>query len=74
MIKKLTGLAGIALIFGGLLIAGCAGRQQYVSPYVQEESNPTYKQLYPNPFTLSRAHPAPAAGMNKDWPSEFVGF
>ncbi len=32
MIKKLTGLASAALIFGGLLAAGCAERKEYVSP------------------------------------------
>jgi hypothetical protein len=63
MIHKLTGLAAISLIFGGLLTAGCAGRQQYVSPYVQEESNPTYKQLYPNPFTLE---PGPSGTSSGD--------
>jgi hypothetical protein len=62
MIHKLTGLAAISLILGGLLTAECAGRQQYVSPYVQEESNRTYKQLYPNPFTLEQGPSGTSSG------------
>ena len=62
MTKKLTGLAAIALILGGLLTAGCAGRPQYVSPYVQEERISTYRQLYPNPFTLEQGPSGTSSG------------
>ena len=62
MIKKLTGLAAIALVLGGLVTAGCAERKQYVSPYVQEESSPTYRQLYPKPFTLDQGPSATSSG------------
>ncbi len=62
MIKKLTGLASAAFILGGLLATGCAERKEYVSPYVQEETSPTYKQLYPQPFTLDQGPSATSSG------------
>jgi hypothetical protein len=56
-------LAVVILILGGLASAGCAERKEYVSPYVQEETNPTYRQLYPQPFTTQ---PGPSATSSGD--------
>ena len=62
MTKKL-GSAIAILILGGLLIAGCGGQMQYASPYVQEETNPTYRQLYPGTFNTQ---PGPSATSSGD--------
>ncbi len=62
MTKKL-GLAAVILIFGGLMIAGCGGQMQYASPSAQEETNPTYRQLYPGTFNTQ---PGPSATSSGD--------
>lgn len=62
MDKQLRGLATLALLIGGLLTAGCAERKEYVSPYVQEEASPAYRELYPKPFTLDQGPSATSSG------------
>jgi hypothetical protein len=63
MIKKFSGLAMAVLAIGGFLVGGCGGRKEYVSPYVQEENNPTYKLLYPGSFNTQ---PGPSATSGGD--------
>ena len=63
MTTRLRQLALVVLILGGLVAAGCAERKEYVSPYVQEETNPTYRQLYPQPLTTQ---PGPSATSSGD--------
>jgi hypothetical protein len=55
-------MAGVILVTGGLLLSGCAGPSQYKSPYSQEESSQTYRQLYPSPFTLDQGPSATSSG------------
>jgi hypothetical protein len=62
MTRGLRRLAMVILIFGGLLAAGCAEKKEYVSPYIQEETSPTYRQLYPQPFTLDQGPSATSSG------------
>lgn len=62
MIKKLSEWALAAPVIGGML-AGCVGRKEYVSPYVQEEGTPTYKLLYPQSFNTQ---PGPSATTGGD--------
>lgn len=47
---------------GGLLAAGCASPSQYRNPYSQEESSPTYRALYPQPYTLDQGPSATSSG------------
>jgi hypothetical protein len=52
----------VILLAGGLLSSGCAAPSQYKSPYAQEESSQTYRELYPRPFTLDQGPSATSSG------------
>jgi hypothetical protein len=52
----------VILLAGGLLFSGCAGPSQYRSPYSQEESSQTNRELYPNPFILDQGPSATSSG------------
>jgi hypothetical protein len=55
-------MAMVILLAGGLLLSGCAAPSQYKSPYSQEESSRTYRELYPSPFTLDQGPSATSSG------------
>ena len=55
-------MAMVILLAGGLLLSGCAAPSQYRSPYSQEESSQTYRELYPSPFTLDQGPSATSSG------------
>jgi len=58
--RKVTAM--VIVLAGGLLSSGCAAPSQYKSPYSQEESSQTYRQLYPSPFTLDQGPSATSSG------------
>jgi hypothetical protein len=55
-------MAIMIVLAGGLLLSGCAAPSQYKSPYSQEESSRTYRELYPSPFTLDQGPSATSSG------------
>jgi hypothetical protein len=57
-IKRTMALA----MLGGFLASGCATQEQYRNPYRQEESSQTYRELYPQPFTLDQGPSATSSG------------
>jgi hypothetical protein len=54
----------VIVLTGGLLWSGCAApsRYQYKNPYSQEESSRTYRELYPEPFTLDQGPSGTSSG------------
>jgi hypothetical protein len=61
-LKKLLRVTTVAMVLGGFLSAGCAERKEYVSPCVQQQNSPTYKELYPQPFVLDQGPSATSSG------------
>ncbi len=62
MFWNLSKTALVLVLGGGLLAAGCATQPQYQTPYSQEESSQTYRELYPTPFTLDQGPSATSSG------------
>jgi hypothetical protein len=54
--------AMVLVLWSGLLASGCASQAQYRNPYSQEESSRTYRELYPQPFTLEQGPSATSSG------------
>jgi hypothetical protein len=53
--------AALALL-GGLLTLGCAEQKSYVNPYTQQESDKTYRELYPGGVGLDKGPSATSSG------------
>ncbi|MBM4289334.1 MAG: hypothetical protein FJ135_14535 [Deltaproteobacteria bacterium] len=62
MVWSMSKAVMILIILGGLLAAGCTGPTQYKNPSSQEESSPTYRALYPAPFSLDQGPSATSSG------------
>jgi hypothetical protein len=54
--------AAAMAILSGLLALGCAGQMEYKSPYSQQESDRTYRELYPGGFGLDKGPSATSSG------------
>ncbi len=62
MFWNISKTAMVLALVGGLLAAGCAEPIKYSTPYSQEESSQTYRELYPQPFTLDQGPSATSSG------------
>ena len=63
MTRGLNKLAMVILLGGWLLVVGCAEKKEYMSPYMQQQTDPTYRELYPRPFNTQ---PGPSATSSGD--------